>query len=162
MSHSKFIKVVAGVPQNYSLSQLKADHPNAMFPADFPDEVLSTFDVYRVTLTATSGIPDGYELVDGQWQTKWRDPTPQEAAAALSAKRSGMRVTMRQARLALHSAGLLSSVDAAIAALDEPARTAAQIEWEYGSVVERTSPLIAILGQTEEQIDALFEAAMLL
>lgn len=72
-------------------------------------------------------------------------------------------VTMRQARLALHAAGLLSGVDAAIASLEEPAKTVAQIEWEYASTVERNAGLIpamaTALGMTEQQIDDLFIAA---
>jgi hypothetical protein len=67
-------------------------------------------------------------------------------------------VTMRQARLALHRAGLLTQVDAAIASDVE-----AQIEWEYAQTVERHSPLVqnlaAGLGLTEQQLDDLFTQA---
>lgn len=72
-------------------------------------------------------------------------------------------VTMRQARLALLGAGLLSSVDAAIDGLPSPMREAARIDWEYASEVRRDSPLIvqmgAPLGLDDAQIDALFVAA---
>ena len=72
-------------------------------------------------------------------------------------------VTMRQARLALHAAGLLTSVDAAIAAMDEPDKTAAQITWEFAQTVDRgfgmVPQLAAALGMTETQIDDLFIAA---
>lgn len=74
-------------------------------------------------------------------------------------------ITMRQCRLQLHATGKLPLVDAAIAALPEPMKTEAQIEWEYGAVVLRTSPLIAqlapVLGwDTPEAIDQQFiEAA---
>lgn len=72
-------------------------------------------------------------------------------------------VTMRQARLALHAAGLLSSVDTAIASMQEPAKTAAAIEWEYASAVERNAGLVpamaAALGMSEADIDDLFIAA---
>ncbi len=72
-------------------------------------------------------------------------------------------VTMRQARLALHAAGLLTSVEAAIAAMPEPDRTAAQITWDYASSVDRgfgmVPQLAAALGMTETQIDDLFIAA---
>ena len=73
-------------------------------------------------------------------------------------------VTMRQARLALLRAGLLDNVDAAIAAIpDETQRRAAQIEWEYASIVERNSALIQqlapALGMTEAQMDELFATA---
>lgn len=76
-------------------------------------------------------------------------------------------VTMRQARIALLRAGLLSQVDAAIAAM--PAETGgdeARITWAYGAEVRRDGPLIGQLapglGLTDEQIDNLFiEAATL-
>ena len=72
-------------------------------------------------------------------------------------------VTMRQARLALHAAGLLTSVDAAIAAMPEPDKTAAQITWEFAQTVDRgfgmVPQLAAALGMTETQIDELFIAA---
>lgn len=72
-------------------------------------------------------------------------------------------ITPRQARLALLGAGLLSSVDAALAGLPDPQKTAAQIEWEYAINVERNSPLVSslggALGLTEAQIDELFITA---
>lgn len=72
-------------------------------------------------------------------------------------------VTMRQARLALHAAGLLTAVDAAIAAMAEPEKTATQITWEYAQTVDRgfgmVPTLAAALGMTETQIDDLFIAA---
>ena len=73
-------------------------------------------------------------------------------------------VTPRQARLALLQIGKLDAVSAALAAIPDPAqRTAAQIEWEYATVIERNSSLVqslaAGLGLTAPAIDALFEAA---
>lgn len=72
-------------------------------------------------------------------------------------------VTMRQARLALLGANLLASVDAAIAALSEPAKSAALIEWEYSSAVQRHNGFVSLLapalGLTEGQLDDLFIAA---
>ena len=79
-----------------------------------------------------------------------RDPTPKV-------------ISMRQARLALLGAGLLASVDAAIAATPNTEGDAARIEWEYAQEVRRDSPLlagmIAALGLTNEQVDGLFLAA---
>ncbi len=72
-------------------------------------------------------------------------------------------VTMRQARLALLAAGLLPGVEAAIASMDEPDRTAAQITWEFAATVDRgfgmVPQLAAAVGMTDAQIDALFIAA---
>lgn len=72
-------------------------------------------------------------------------------------------VTMRQARIALLGAGKLAAVDAAIDALAEPTKTAARIEWEYSSEVQRHNGFVAALGPalglSAAQIDALFIAA---
>lgn len=72
-------------------------------------------------------------------------------------------VTMRQARLALLSAGKLSLVEAAIAALPDPPKTAALIEWEYSNSVQRhngfVSQIAPLIGMTESEIDSLFIAA---
>lgn len=69
-------------------------------------------------------------------------------------------ITPRQARLALLRAGLLASVDSALTSLPEPQKSAAQVEWEYATKVERNSALVnqlgAALGLSQEQIDALF------
>jgi hypothetical protein len=63
---------------------------------------------------------------------------------------------MRQARLALLGAGMLSTVDEAVAGMTEAAR----IEWEYAATVERNSQLVValspLLGLTEAQLDGLF------
>lgn len=70
------------------------------------------------------------------------------------------KVTMRQARLALHAAGILSQVQPAIDALPDPPKTLAQIEWYYSSEVFRNREFVNMLGSqlglTDEQIDDLF------
>ena len=72
-------------------------------------------------------------------------------------------VTMRQARLALLSAGLLDTAQGVIDALPMPARSQAQIEWEYALSVRRDHPLIALMISeglaTEAEVDGLFMAA---
>jgi len=72
-------------------------------------------------------------------------------------------VTMRQARLALHAAGKLTAVNAAINALPDPPKTAALIEWEYSNAVRRDSQFVALLGPAlgldAAGLDALFIAA---
>ena len=68
-------------------------------------------------------------------------------------------VTMRQARLALLSAGLLDLVTETVAGAGQ----AAQIEWEYASDVGRNATLIqtlaGVMGLTDEQLDGLFVVA---
>lgn len=69
-------------------------------------------------------------------------------------------VTMRQARLALLSDGLLANVETALASLSEPDKSAASIEWEYSQTVERQRPFVltlgALLGLTSIELDDLF------
>jgi hypothetical protein len=83
------------------------------------------------------------------------------AAAAEAAKPK--EVTMRQARLALLGAGLLPTVELAIAAMTGTAGDAARIEWEYSNSLKRSQPLVtqlgAGLGLTVGQLDALFLTA---
>lgn len=91
-------------------------------------------------------------------QTDWEQMRADEMRA-----RVPQSVTMRQARLALHAAGLLTSVDAAIAGMAEPDKTLASITWEFAQTVDRgfgmVPALAASLGMTEVQIDDLFIAA---
>lgn len=72
-------------------------------------------------------------------------------------------VSMRQARRALRAAGLLGTVDAAIAALPGTEGDDARIDWEFATEVRRDSPLIAqlapALGLSDAQLDGLFVAA---
>jgi len=72
-------------------------------------------------------------------------------------------VTMRQARLALLGAGLLASIDTAIASLPSPQKEAAQIEWDYAQEIKRDWPtllaLASLLGLSSEQLDELFITA---
>lgn len=72
-------------------------------------------------------------------------------------------VTMRQARLALHAAGLLHLVDAALDNLEEPHKTTARIEWEYSQEVQRGKPIVQMLapalGLSEADLDTLFTEA---
>lgn len=69
------------------------------------------------------------------------------------------QVTMRQARLALLKRGLLDDVEAVIAASGR----AAQLEWEYAAVVDRSNPAVAAVqqqqGLADAQIDDLFREA---
>lgn len=68
-------------------------------------------------------------------------------------------VSARQARLALLQVGLLDQIQAAI----EQIGGAAAIEWEYATVIQKSSPLVsalsASLGLSSTQVDDLFQLA---
>ena len=119
----------------------------SQYPTDVPEFFGTCPDDSNVQIDGVLGV-----YVQADWETLWademraRNPVPQQ-------------VTMRQARLALLSAGLLDDVEMVIAA----AGRAAQLEWEYAAVVDRSNPAVAIVQQqkalTDAQIDDLFREA---
>jgi len=73
-------------------------------------------------------------------------------------------VTPRQIRQAWVLMGRqLSEIDNAIAALPEPTKTLAAIEWEFSTLVQRSNPLVAMLGASQgfssDQLDSLWKFA---
>lgn len=75
------------------------------------------------------------------------------------------RVTMRQAKLALHRAGKLQLVEDALDALSEPERTEALIEWREATEVARDWPLVVLMTPiigTDAEVDELFRVAVAL
>lgn len=119
---------------------------------------------YKLLKSGVRRIADGACIPDAAGNSDWRkyqdwlsagntpepaDPEPQVFPV----------VTMRQARLALHGAGLLTQVNGAVAAIGGEAA----IEWEYATTVDRNSPLVTSLATalnlSEQEIDALFEVA---
>lgn len=110
-----------------------------------------------VRADAPPAVSDGQSAIfagDG-WIVAYEEPPISASVPA--------EVTMRQARLALHAAGKLTAVNAAINALPDPPKTAALIEWEYSSTVRRDSQFVALLGPAlgldAAGLDALFIAA---
>lgn len=95
-----------------------------------------------------------------------RAATPAEIAAYEEARAQvavPRAVTMRQARLALLQAGMLTTVNDAVAAMPGAAGAAARIEWEYSQEVQRDKELVLalapVLGLSPAQLDSLFIAA---
>lgn len=125
------------------------------FTADGSRHEIETFNLNLPDGAIETPPPSsGYVWEGGVWVLPSKPPTIVE------------KVTMRQARLALHTEGLLPQVEVAINALQEPARTAARIEWDYSSEVIRDKPFVALLatalGLDETELDDLFTAASLL
>ena len=90
-----------------------------------------------------------------------RPYTAEEIAAieAANAPKVPASITPRQCRIILSQQGLLSTVEAAIAGMDEPTR----ITWEYALEFRRDDPLLNALAVnlnlTSEQVDQFFIAA---
>jgi hypothetical protein len=173
-----YINTVTGA---YPLSEsdIKVLFPNTSFANPFvpPENFMWVFPYPQPTYNPViqrieQAAPELTNL--GHYEQRWTVielyETQQERDTAIDANTEAKRVasvpqsvTMRQARLALHAAGLLPSVNAALEALTEPAKTAAIIEWEYAQTVDRNSGLVpelaTALGMTELQIDNLFITA---
>ena len=117
------------------------------YPADVPEFFGTCPDDADTQIDGVLGV-----YVQADWETmrddemRARNPVPQQ-------------VTMRQARLALLSVGLLDDVEAVISA----AGRAAQLEWEYAAVVDRSNLAVAAVqqqqGVTDAQIDDMFREA---
>ena len=108
---------------------------------------------YQGNIIGTMTLPD--DTTDAEWT----------AALAVYAQPPMIPtipdVTPRQMRQALVLSGVnLSSIDAAIATLPQPAQSLTQIEWDYSLAFERNNPLVAqigvMLGWTSAQLDALW------
>jgi hypothetical protein len=114
-----------------------------------PEEVDGTT---IVDITSTPAVFIGWTFADGVFTEPAPQPEPVPA-----------EVTMRQARIALSRAGLLSSVQTAINSLPEPTKTEAQIEWDYSNTVQRHNPftrnLAGALGLNDAALDDLFRTA---
>lgn len=116
-----------------------------------------TFQFGHLTLV----LPQGTTEADlDQARADW------EVAEGINTQLVPQEVSMRQARLALLNAGLLTQVQQLLDALPGVEGEAARIEWEFAGSVTRNSGLITSLGTqlslTEAQIDDLFRAAALI
>lgn len=114
--------------------------------------------------TAQENHPDAERFQFGEiWVDATGGQPTQAEIDAVTAPGVPRAVTMRQARLALLGAGLLTAVNDAVAAMPGAAGEAARIEWEYSQEVQRDKALVAalapVLGFDDAQLDALFTAA---
>lgn len=156
------IKVTNGVAAPYTLRKLREDNSNVSFPVTPSAELLAEYGVFSFKVDPRPeadvvSVGDFYED-NGGWRRGW-DSRPYTDAE----RREDMKVTPRQARLALLASGDLAAVEAALQGLPEPDKTAAITEWEYANTVDRNSAWIAqmtvVLGKTEAEMDALFDLA---
>ena len=164
-----YCRVTTTGVERYTLTDLRRAYPHVLFPVEPTTIELAAYGVYPLRVvdppecdsTAQTLEEATPVQVDGQWTQQWtiRDLTPEERKASVPTI-----VTMRQARLAMLQAGLLSQVEAAIAAIEDAGqRQAVQIESEYAAEVNRAHPwvqsLATALGLTEKQLDDLFNLA---
>lgn len=159
----------AGVEYPYPPTKIRRDCPQTSFPQPLAPERLADFGVHWVPddpPPAVDPVTQNLEelppaLIDGAWSRQWRvtEAAPAAVTERLALWRAAMRVSPRQARLALREAGLLGAVTAWIATADEITR----IEWESAGEIRRDWPPIAhcgaALGLAEAQLDGLFALA---
>lgn len=127
---------------------------HSSIPADAVDV---TADDYAALM---AGQANGGRIEPGQdGQPALVAPAAPTTADAVSAERETMRCSRLQARSALHLAGLLDAVDAAVSAADP----LVQIAWSDAAEFRRTSPTIAAiataLGLSDDAVDDLFRTA---
>ena len=112
---------------------------------------------YILRTTDSAFIPTDEFNIDYQQYLQWLSEGNEPQLPATPPAVIPSVVTMRQARLALLQAGLLSLVESAIASMESPA---AQIEWDYSQEVNREQPLVKQLAEalnlTSDQLDNLF------
>lgn len=108
---------------------------------------------FAMSATGWRACESVYDLLDGE---TFSETQPEVVAASPVPQ----RVTMRQARLALLGANLLTTVNSAIAGMPGAQGEAARIEWEYSQEVHRDKALVQslapVLGLDAAQLDALF------
>jgi len=104
--------------------------------------VVDSLDFLPNLVSAEDGGAIGDRYENGQFVT------PQAVIVAPTS------VTMRQGRLALLQAGLLTQVQSAIDAQSD----AEKIEWEYAQTIDRGSPLVAALAAALSLDDAALDA----
>lgn len=101
-----------------------------------------------------------HNIATGETVTVAYERPEVDPAEALAAERAGMECSRFQAKAALHLAGLLPAVEAAIAQADP----VTQLAWAEAVEYRRNSPtILALAGAlelTDEQVDDLFRAAM--
>lgn len=143
-------RLVLGASQIRSMRDYKLSRTDHWLAADTPEITQAQLN-YRQELRDVTGQPEFPK------QIVW--PELIEDASNVPSK-----ISMRQCRLSLLSQGLLGQIEAAIERMDEPIKSAASIEWQYGSIVRRNSPLVlnigAALGLDDTDLDKLFLVAV--
>lgn len=125
---------------------------------DLPDGLVPGVDVFTSELAADL-VPCGADVTAGQVRIGDGFADPPKAATPVTAP--VVIVTPRQFRRALLAADLLDDVEALMLEPETP--RALKIDWEFATSICSDDPawsdLIARIGKTQADLDALFEAA---
>lgn len=159
MKCSKLDSGIYGPPSTLPTSYAVPDGPTYCGGfADLPIELLNSYGFYEATEPT---VPEGYYL-SAYGSGELTGTVVSYPNAQIEKIPAPSQVTMRQARLQLLALGVYNQVNQAIASMGQ----AAEIEWEYAAVVDRSNALVAgmaqLLGWTTEDTDNYFtEAAKL-
>jgi len=102
-----YIKLTNGVPEIYSIGQLRRDNPNTSFPKTISNEILTRFDVYPYTQQEqptydekTQNVVDGGFVQDesGNWTKIWNvvEKTQTEITEWIEVKANSIRSQRNQ------------------------------------------------------------------
>ena len=86
----QYIRLINGVPESYSVLQLRRDNPQTSFPKDPTDELLAEWGVYPLTVLPRPPIDECTQYlkpsepypVDGRWQQHYMPENLPELQAA--------------------------------------------------------------------------------
>ena len=99
------IKLTNGIPENYTIGQLRRDNSQVSFPKSIPDDTLAEYDVYPLTATQqpqvdhTKNVTEGTAVqVDGNWTQVWTvsDATPEEIEQRTNDQANNVRAARNQ------------------------------------------------------------------
>lgn len=162
------IKVTNGVPEKYTIGQLRRDNPQVSFPKSIPDEVLAQYSVFPLQATeppAYNHLTQRVEEVSpvqsgGQWVQAWIvvDLPPEQAPTQrdLDERRYQRRAEVQSQLIAWMAADNMSRVRSGVwtvadltSLMSDPAVTAAQaymgtLSYELAaqSIMQATTPLL--------------------
>lgn len=95
-----YIKLTNGVPEKYTIGQLRRDNPQVSFPKSIPDSILADYDVYPLTPTPqpevdhTQNVAEGTPVqIDGVWTQVWdiTEATPEQISERTDEQASAVR-----------------------------------------------------------------------
>ena len=74
-----FIKLTNGIPETYTIGQLRRDNPQTSFPKDIPADMLAAYDVYPVKRLPAPSYNELTQLIrvvnpvqiEGVWTQQW-------------------------------------------------------------------------------------------
>jgi len=95
------IKLTNGIPEKYTIGQLRRDNPQVSFPKNIPDATLAEYDVYPLTATErpsydpiTQNLTEGTPaLIKGVWTQVWEisEATPEEIGERKAEQRGNIQ-----------------------------------------------------------------------